>query len=95
MTPAHATVAQARLGALLHLDENITQDSLRTFSLAEYAAEHWVGHAQIENVSPHIEQEMKLLFDPGKFHIAVWVWIYDPEGRIHRSGGLHSRRSPG
>jgi hypothetical protein len=40
MTPAHTIVAQACLGVLLHLDENITKDSLKDFPLAEYAAEH-------------------------------------------------------
>ena len=39
MTPAHTLVAQVCLGTLLHLDENITSDSLKNFPLAEYAAE--------------------------------------------------------
>jgi ankyrin repeat protein len=81
MTPAHTIVAQACLGVLLHLDENITEESLRDFPLAEYAAEHWVGHAQIENVSPKVQDGMKRLFDPSKCHLSVWGWIYslDPE----------------
>jgi hypothetical protein len=54
MTPAHTIVAQACLGVLLCLDENITQDSLENFPLAEYAAKHWVGHTQFENVSPNM-----------------------------------------
>jgi hypothetical protein len=47
MTPAHSIVAQACLGVLLHLDENITNDGLEKFPLVEYAAEHWVGHARV------------------------------------------------
>jgi hypothetical protein len=40
-------IAQACLSGtldiLLHLDENITNDSLKDFPLAEYVAKHWVG----------------------------------------------------
>jgi ankyrin repeat protein len=78
MTPAHAIVAQACLGVLLHLDENITEDSLKDFPLAEYAAEHWVDHARFEGVPPIAEDGMKQLFDPSKPHLAICVWIYDP-----------------
>ena len=45
MTPAHTIIAQACLGILLHLDENITEDELKDFPLAEYAAKYWVVHA--------------------------------------------------
>ena len=88
MTPAHTIVAQACLGVLLHLDENITKDGLEDFPLAEYAAEHWVGHARIENVSSNVHDGMKCLFDAGQRHLSIWVWIYDPEepsGRYWRS----------
>ena len=79
MTPAHTIVAQACLGVLLHLDENITEDSLEEFPLAKYAAEHWVKHAQIESVSSKLQDGMKQLFDPGKNHLSVWGWIHDPD----------------
>jgi hypothetical protein len=64
LTPSHTLVAQACLGILLHLDENITEDGLEKFPLAEYAAEHWVDHARFENVSQKAEEGMKRLFDP-------------------------------
>ena len=79
MAPAHTVVAQVCLGVLLHLNENITEDGLEKFPLAEYAAEHWVGHAQSENVSPNVEYGIKRLFDPSRSHLSVWTWIYDPE----------------
>ncbi|KAN0107438.1 hypothetical protein V8E52_010186 [Russula decolorans] len=78
MTPAHTIVAQACLGVLLHLDENVTKDSLEDFPLAQYAAKHWVEHARIEDVSSKVQDGMKRLFDPTKCHLSVWVWIYDP-----------------
>ena len=79
MTPAHTIVAQACLGALLHLDKNVTKDSLEKFPLAEYAAEHWMGHARFENGSSNVQDGMKQLFNPSKRHLSIWVWIYDPE----------------
>jgi ankyrin repeat protein len=85
MTPAHTIVGQACLSFLLHLDENITGDSLKDFPLAEYAAEHWVDHARFENVSSRLQDGMKRLFDPSKSHLSVWVWIYDPEEPSRRS----------
>ena len=100
MTPAHTIVAQACLGVLLHLDKTVTNDSLKNFPLAEYAAEHWVGHARFENVSSYVEDGMKCLFDPSKGHLSLWTWIYDPRNshREHqyyncpeeaRAGPLH------
>ena len=88
MTVAHTIVAQACLGVLLHFDENTTEDSLEEFPLAEYAAEHWVGHARIENVASKVQEGTKRLFDPSKSHFLVWVWIYDleyPRPRSERS----------
>jgi len=79
MTPAHILVAQACLGLLLHLDETVTNDNLKNFPLVEYAAKYWVVHARIEDVSSKVQDGMKRLFDPGKSHLSVWVWIYDLE----------------
>jgi ankyrin repeat protein len=79
MTLAHTLVAQACLGILLHLDENITSESLQSYPLAAYAAENWVFHAKSENVLRNVEDEIKLLFDPEKPHFAIWHWLYDPE----------------
>src|SRR6266850_1494335 len=78
LTPAHTFFAQVCLGILLHLDQNITRDNLKTFPLAEYAAEYWVEHAHFEGVSGNVEEAMKQLFDPSKPHLAIWVWICDP-----------------
>ena len=78
MTSAHTVVAQACLGLLLHLDENITRRSLENFPLAEYAAKHWMDHAQFENVSSNVQDGMESLFDPSKNHFSIWVWLRDP-----------------
>jgi len=78
MTPAHTVIARACLGVVLQLDENVTKQDVKTFPLANYAAEHWFAHALFEDVSPKIQNAMRDLFDPRKHHLGVWVWIYDP-----------------
>ena len=88
MTPAHTVVAQACLGILLHLDDQISSTTLTNFPLAEYAAQYWIDHAQFENVSSFAQDGMKRLFDPTKPHFAVWVWIYDAD-----TGSIASIRS--
>ena len=79
MNPAHTIMAQACLGILLHLDENVTNDSLKSFPLADYAAKNWVDHARFNNVSENTQDGMKRLFDPRRPHLRILVWIYDPE----------------
>ena len=79
LVSAHTIVAQACLGVLLHLDENITVGGLKAFPLAEYAAEHWVMHARFEGVASKVQDGMKRFFHPGKSHLLVWDWIYDPD----------------
>jgi len=59
---AHMILAQACLGVLLQLDDRVDGDKIKDFPLAIYAAEHWVKHAGVENVSSHIKGEMECLF---------------------------------
>ena len=78
MTPAHTVLTQACLGILLHLDKDVTRDSLTNFPLTEYASRHWFEHARFEGVSQNTDKGMKELFDRRKHHFAVWLWIFDP-----------------
>jgi len=85
LEPAHTILAQACLGVLLQLDDHIDRDKIKNFPLAEYAAEHWVKHARVENVSSHIEDGMKCLFDGDKPHFAAWLWVYNEDSEYGRS----------
>ena len=80
-SPAHTLVARACLGILLHLDEDVvTNDNLKEWPLAKYAARYWADHAQrLEGVLINVEDGIKQLFDPRKPHIAVCIWIFDPD----------------
>jgi hypothetical protein len=75
--PAHTILAQACLGFLLHLDTPTDWETGKRFPLARYAAEHWVAHAQFEDVASHVKDGMRSLFDPDKRHLVAWVGIYN------------------
>ena len=98
MTPAHTLVAKACLGLLLHLDKDITRDTLLAFPLAKYAAEHWFEHARFEGVSQNAEEEMLQMFDRRTPHLGVWLWISDPTirfwGRMHPNPSLTPNGTP-
>jgi len=98
MSPAHTVIAQACLGILLHLPENVTnKNNLRQYPLAGYASEHWFEHARFEGVSQNVIDGMKQLFDWTKPHFATWLRIGDPiflgweteEPFPHRGTPLH------
>ena len=75
--PAHAILAQACLGCLLHLDGHVDDRIVKGFPLAEYAARHWVTHAQFEDVTSLVKDGMETLFDCNKPHFGMWVGIYN------------------
>ena len=78
MTPAHTLMTQACVGMLLHLNQNITRDSLTRFPFAKYAAEHWFEHARFEGVSQNAGEGVKQLFDRTRPYLSIWLWIHDP-----------------
>ena len=78
MIPAHSLASQACLGILLHLNRDITSDSLKKWPLAKYAAQHWADHVRFGDVWQNVEDGLKQLFDPSKPHLAICLWIYDP-----------------
>ena len=78
---AHTILAQACLGTLLRLYEKAGNSGSEGFPLAEYAAHHWVEHAQFENVSSRIRDGMDDLFDSSKPHFAAWLRTHDMDER--------------
>jgi hypothetical protein len=88
--PAHIVLAHASLSVLHQLDDKIDKDTINNFSLAPYAARHWVKHAQFSNVSSHVQKFMERLSDAARPHFASWVWLHDidrhwiePMSKIH------------
>ena len=76
--PAHTTLAQACLGTLLQLDDNLDNSQVEaSFPLARYASQHWVEHAQFGMVSSRIEDAMQRMFDSTKPYFASWLQLHD------------------
>ena len=73
--PAHTILAQACLGFLLHLGDHANEEIVKSFPLAEYAAKHWVTHAQFEDVASHMKGGIEALFDCDKPHFAAWIGV--------------------
>ena len=96
---AHTVFVKACLGVLLQSENGVANVKAKCNSpLAEYAAEHWVGHAQFEQVSTHIQDGMKRLFDPEMPYFGAWLKLYNIDksgyGRPIARIGEPPRRSP-
>jgi len=75
---SHTVMAQACLSVLLQLDDSAVESGVwDSTSLARYAAEHWVAHAQFQDVSSRVRNAMECLFDPDKPYFAAWLQLYD------------------
>jgi ankyrin repeat protein len=77
LEPAHTIMAQACLATLLQLDEQAGNSDAKMSPLIEYAAEHWVDHAQFDKVSSHVRDGMDDLFDSSKPHFAAWLQVHN------------------
>ena len=71
-------MAQSCLATLLRLDEH---SDAKLSPLVEYAAEHWVDHAQYERASSQVQDEMDDLFDSSKPHFAAWLRVHNIDKR--------------
>ena len=77
LEPAHTILAQACLGILLQIQDNVEGCTSEDHPLARYAAEHWATHAQFGAVSSRLHKGMKYLFDVNKPHFNVWLTLCD------------------
>ena len=73
LEPANATLAQACLCDLLHLDGRHSNEDSKSLPLVRYAAEHWVKHAQLANEQLGITDTMYHFVDMDKPHFSAWV----------------------
>ena len=75
--PAHTILAQACLGLLLQSNDRGHDKSVGVSPLVKYAAQHWVTHAQFEDVASRVIDGMELLFDLDRPHFAAWTDLFD------------------
>ena len=92
--PAHTILTQACIGFLLHLDEDIDEESVKRFPLADYAARNWVEHAKYKDVASRVKDGMETLFDPDKPYFATWIGIHDID-KVDRMFNLPTSSSSG
>ncbi|KAN0130191.1 hypothetical protein V8E53_011948 [Lactarius tabidus] len=79
LVDAHTVLAQASLAVLLrdpdvngHVDGAV---------LANYAAEHWMTHARVENITSQVRDGMEDLFDLDKPYFEAWVKLHDIDAK--------------
>ena len=77
---AHTILAQACLGVLFPFEGHVDKDTAKSIPLSEYAAKHWVDHAQFKDVSSRMRGAMEYFFDADKPHFAAWHEVYDIDG---------------
>jgi ankyrin repeat protein len=77
LEPAHTILAQACLGILLEIQDDVDGRTPEDHPLARYAAEHWTTHAQFGEVSSRLHKGMEYIFDANKPHFKVWVALCD------------------
>ena len=75
---AHTILAHACLSILLQADGRVEESGIGKRSpLAEYAARHWVTHAQFERVAACLQRAMEYLFDKDKPYFAAWLQLHN------------------
>jgi len=89
LEPAHTILAQACLGVLLQIQDDVEGHMPKDHPLARYAAKHWTTHAQFGGVSSRLQKGMECLFDPGKPHFRVWLTLYDIDARTSPGAIFH------
>ena len=91
LEPAHTIMTQACLATLLRLDEHAGKIDANGSPLVDYAARHWMDHAQFDQVSSHVWNGIDDLFDNSKPHFAAWLQVHDIDERWS-SFSLYSSR---
>ena len=72
---AHLLLTQTSLAILLcNPDTNTYSNSA---PLAKYAAEHWVSHSQVKNVTLQVCNGMQCFFDPDKPYLEAWIKLHN------------------
>jgi hypothetical protein len=92
--PAHTILAQACLGFLLHSQDRLDLKSDNCSPLALYAAQHWVAHAQFEDVSSRVKDGMLSLFNPYNPYLVTWLDIYDIDAESSGNDLLETEPNP-
>jgi ankyrin repeat protein len=72
---AHAIMAQACLGVLLHLDDSMDKKTIEGYPLAKYAGRFFANHAKVGDVLSQNNDGVDHLLDPDRPHFNPWLWL--------------------
>ncbi|KAI0268981.1 ankyrin repeat-containing domain protein [Russula aff. rugulosa BPL654] len=73
---AHIILAQACLGVLLRLDDDVDEGNGGAIPLADYAAKHWVDHARFKDVPSRVQDTVEVFLDADKPHHAACLRLH-------------------
>ena len=74
---AHTVLAQACLGILLQIQDDVEGCASEDHPLARYAAGYWTTHAQFGKVPSSLHKGMEYIFDANKPHFKMWLTLCD------------------
>jgi hypothetical protein len=95
LEPAHMILAQACLGVLLQIQDDVEGCTPEDHPLARYAAKHWTTHAQFGKALSPLHKGMEYLFDAKKPHFKVWLTLYDIDTMPNRDATFFLFAMPG
>jgi ankyrin repeat protein len=76
LEPAHVVMAQVCLSVLLQLSDNMDKQTIRNYSLSDYAGNFLCSHVEFENVISSIGGDgIDNLLDRDKPYLYTWVWL--------------------
>jgi hypothetical protein len=79
---SHWVATQTCIASLLHFDDKLpvelNRNTVKIFTMANYAAQHWVHHARFGNVAEREDTRLGIerLFDQ-ELTFNAWIWIHD------------------
>jgi hypothetical protein len=97
---SHWVAAQTCISSLLHFDDKLpmplNRDTVKIFTMANYAAQHWVHHARFGNVAERedIRLGIERIFDQ-ELTFNAWIWIHDIDNPERESMPTESPTKPG
>ena len=73
---SHSKISELSIVYLLQFDDDslpLTEAKLGSMPLAQYAAEHWIGHEKSRGMDPAVLQLILHLFTPESAPLTNWI----------------------
>ena len=96
---SHWVAMQTCIASLLHFDDNLKppldKETVKIFTMADYAARYWLEHAKYGNVADRedIRLGIERLFAQ-ETTFAAWVWLHDIDNPTRESMPTESPEKP-